>query len=109
MTPLLCVFVCICVCVSVSHICIYFLSENKDSSEDIKDLIRTSTPVRTSERQLSDCINMKEEVFDCRRVRIELTRYNIYPKSSCVSAAMFCFLFRNVGTRRRNSDQSGFS
>ncbi|XP_027888667.1 myosin-2 heavy chain isoform X1 [Xiphophorus couchianus] len=42
-------------------------SENKDSSEDIKDLIRTSTPVRTSERQLSDCINMKEEVFDRRR------------------------------------------
>ncbi|XP_014863395.1 PREDICTED: centromere-associated protein E-like [Poecilia mexicana] len=42
-------------------------SENKDSSEDIKNPIRTSTPVKTSERQLSDCINVKEEVFDLRR------------------------------------------
>ncbi|XP_043967706.1 uncharacterized protein LOC122828315 isoform X2 [Gambusia affinis] len=42
-------------------------SENKDSSEDFKNLTRTSTPVRTSERQLSHCINLKEEVFDRRR------------------------------------------
>ncbi|XP_054905039.1 trichohyalin-like [Poeciliopsis prolifica] len=42
-------------------------SENKDSSEDIKNLIRTSSPVRTSERQLLDFIDMKEEVFDRRR------------------------------------------
>ncbi|XP_017162407.1 uncharacterized protein LOC103470651 isoform X2 [Poecilia reticulata] len=41
-------------------------SENKDGSEDFKNLIRMSAPVKTSERQLSDCIHMREEVFDLR-------------------------------------------
>lgn len=77
------------------------------SPPTVSNNIKTSTPVRLSERRLSDCTNMKEDVFDLEHVRIVILEK--FPSTVNYATFSVLFWFRNVKMRKRNIYLNGFS